>query len=215
MTDVFAETERRISTAGLPSALREFVNSDRTPASFRAFIDRQNQDRERRVVQNEIRNVIRRQQASSVLDDPTVDAESDRTVRTSADTFSGLERLSLAPRLPTIGSEAAPNAWAELEEVYRTRYSRDQPGDEEEEDQESGQRPRPPWGSSDALTRLSIDVRNDSNILRREREGRSEPVDTMGLAWSEDSRLLYVLFYIFYIHITDHSQIHWCRRWNS
>ncbi|CCD55341.1 hypothetical protein BofuT4_P157370.1 [Botrytis cinerea T4] len=192
MTDVFAETERRISTAGLPSALREFVNSDRTPASFRAFIDRQNQDRERRVVQNEIRNVIRRQQASSVLDDPTVDAESDRTVRTSADTFSGLERLSLAPRLPTIGSEAAPNAWAELEEVYRTRYSRDQPGDEEEEDQESGQRPRPPWGSSDALTRLSIDVRNDSNILRREREGRSEPVDTMGLAWSEDSRLLYI-----------------------
>ncbi|TGO13777.1 hypothetical protein BTUL_0063g00080 [Botrytis tulipae] len=192
MTDIFAETERRISTAGLPSALREFVNSDRTPASFRAFIDRQNQDRERRVVQNEIRNVIRRQQASSVLDNSPVDVESDRTVRTSADTFSGLERLSLAPRLPTIGYEAAPNAWAELEEVYRTRYSRDQPDDEEEENQASTQRSRQPWRPLDALTRLSLDVRNDSNILRREREGRSEPVDTMGLAWSEDSRLLYV-----------------------
>ncbi|KAF7901421.1 hypothetical protein EAF00_003642 [Botryotinia globosa] len=192
MTDILAETERRISTAGLPSALREFVNSDRTPASFRAFIDRQNQDRERRVVQNEIRNVIRRQQASSVLDNSTVDVESDRTVRTSADTFSGLERLSLAPRLPTIGYEAAPNAWAELEEVYRTRYSRDQPDDEEEENQASAQRSRQPWRPLDALTRLSLDVRNDSNVLRREREGRSEPVDTMGLAWSEDSRLLYV-----------------------
>lgn len=196
-TDIFSDTERRISTAGLPSALREFVNSDRTPASFRAFIDRQNQDRERRVLQNEIRNVIRRQQASSVLDNSTVDVESDRTVRTSADTFSGLERLSLAPRLPTIGYEAAPNAWAELEEVYRTRYSRDQPDDEEEENQASTQRSRQPWRPLDALTRLSLDVRNDSNILRREREGRSEPVDTMGLAWSEDSRLLYVLLYIF------------------
>ncbi|QSZ33531.1 hypothetical protein DSL72_005099 [Monilinia vaccinii-corymbosi] len=189
-------TERRISTTGLPSALREFVNSDRTPASFRALIDRQNQDRERRAVQTEIRR-----QTSSVLSDITVDAEPSRTIRTSADTFSGLERLSLAPRLPTIGYETAPNAWAELEEMYRARFPQDsqstlQAEGADEESRAFTQRSRQPWRTLDALTRLGLDMRNDSNLLRREREGRREPVDTMGLAWSEDSRLLYVLSYI-------------------
>ncbi|KAL3428371.1 hypothetical protein PVAG01_01880 [Phlyctema vagabunda] len=36
------------STAGLPSSLRDFVNTDRSAASFRAFINERNQDRERR-----------------------------------------------------------------------------------------------------------------------------------------------------------------------
>ncbi|ESZ95490.1 hypothetical protein SBOR_4144 [Sclerotinia borealis F-4128] len=185
--------ERRISTTGLPSALREFVNSDRTPASFRAFIDRQNQDRERRAGQND----ETRQQISSVIDGIAVEGELNRSVGTSADTFSGLERLSLAPRLPTIGYETAPNAWAELEEMYRTRFPRDpqstlQAEGADEESRAFAQRSRQPWRPLDALTRLSLDARTDSNLLRREREGRREPVDTMGLAWSEDSRLLYV-----------------------
>lgn len=191
--DGSGSTERRISTTGLPSALREFVNSDRTPASFRAFIDRQNQDRERRAMQNEIRR-----QASLVSGDNSMDIESDGSLRTSADTFSGLERLSLAPRLSTISYETAPNAWAELEEMYRTRFPREaqsaaQAEGVDEESRTSAQRSRQqPWRPLDALTRLSLDVRNDSNLSRREREGRSEPVETMGLAWSEDGRLLYI-----------------------
>ncbi|KAI9645666.1 hypothetical protein NHQ30_006408 [Ciborinia camelliae] len=194
--------ERRISTAGLPSALQEFVNSNRTPASFRAFIDRHNQDRERRAAQNESRR-----QTSSLLGDTTVDGESNRTTRTSADTFSGLERLSLAaPRLSTIGYETAPNAWAELEEMYRTRLPRDpqsmpQAEGTDEEIRAFAQRSRQPWRPLDALTRLNLDMRNDTNLSRRgEREDSREPVDTMGIAWSEDSRLLYALFYI------NHSQ---------
>ncbi|KAA8571980.1 hypothetical protein EYC84_001920 [Monilinia fructicola] len=165
--------ERRISTTDLPSALREF-------------------DRERRAVQNEIRR------QSSVLNDTIVDGEPNRTTRTSADTFSGLERLSLAPRIPTtITYETAPNAWAEFEEIYRTHFPRDpqstlQAEGADDEGRTFARRLRQPWRPLDALTRLSLDVRHDSNLLRREREGRREPVDTMGLAWSEDSRLLYV-----------------------
>ncbi|RAL64273.1 hypothetical protein DID88_002165 [Monilinia fructigena] len=163
--------ERRISTIGLPSALREF-------------------DRERRVAQNETRR-----QTPSVLNDNTiVDGEPSRTIRTSADTFSGLERLSLAPRIPTtITYDTAPNAWAELEEMYRTQFPRDsqsilQAEGADDESRAFAQRLRQPWRPLDALARLSLDVRHDSNLLRR----RREPVDTMGLAWSEDSRLLYV-----------------------
>lgn len=185
-------------SSSMPSGLREFVTTDRNPSAFREFADRYNADRDRRRAENEVRR-----QDSSVLGDSTLDGESGGNMRTSADTLSGLERLLIAPRLSAMDSETAPNVWAELEDTYRTsRFPRNsqstlQAEDTNEERQAFAQRVRQPWRPLDALTRLSLDVRNDNiNILRRDRvrEGRNEPVDTMGLAWSEDSKLLYVPF---------------------
>jgi len=129
--------ERRVTTTGLPSALREFVNSDRNSTNFRAFIDRQNQDRERREQQSELMGRIsgRLDRLGMLVDAGTTSVyvrarehvgSSSSLTRNSNDNSTGLERLTLAPpRLPAIGTDSPSPGWAELEARYRTRYQDD------------------------------------------------------------------------------------------
>ncbi|PQE31633.1 wd domain-containing protein [Rutstroemia sp. NJR-2017a WRK4] len=193
---------RRVSTTGLPGVLRDFVNSDRSPASFRAFIDRQNQDRQRRTQHEPRRRMSSILAASDNALDNETGGSGSGSGRTSGDTYTGLERLSLASRLPHIGvdsrvpntgSESPNNQWAELEALYRTRFSTD-PSDrttrlrievEDDESREFAQRLRQPWRPLEELG-YSIEI----SAARRERRGAN--VETMGCAWSEDGRILYV-----------------------
>lgn len=191
-------TERRIHTNDPPRAdVLEYVNSARNPGSWTAFIDRYYQDQDGHAAQSEIM-----QQPTAQLSDPMVDGENQRSLRTSGDTFSNFRRLSITPRIQTNSSsrhQTSSSAWADFEAMYRTRYPPLPVEAVDEEIRTLAQTSRQPWRPLDALTRLSLEVRSDSLLLRREREAR-EPVDTMGIAWSEDGRLLYVLSYIYRLH---------------
>jgi WD40 repeat protein len=180
--------ERRISTAGLPAAIRDFVNPEhRTAASFRSFINERNQDRERRN-QQETRN------RSSVL------AATERILEQESLGANGstttLERLTLTPSRLS-GSETPSNPWAEIDALYRARFPG--PGSQgversaririELEDDEGLRRPWRPLGE------LGIGPRDDSNtiILRSRHDDDHDgvkPPETTGLAWSPDGRTL-------------------------
>lgn len=190
--------DRRISTTGLPAALREFVDPERTAASFRSFINERNQDRERRSQQQEPRR------RSSIILAATERAIEQETLgtgssRTDNDTPAGVGRLTLTP-LRT-ASRSPNNPWAEIDALYRTRYPADPPADrtthlriELEEDDRQGfaNRLRRPFGD------LGLGARDDSrNVIirgagRRNNEDDEQPPETMGLCWSPDGRFLYI-----------------------
>jgi hypothetical protein len=191
-----ASSDRRISTTGLPAALREFVNPDRTAASFRSFINERNLDRERRNQQQEPRR-----RSSVILAAAERGMEQEAQVTSSArmdvETSTGLGRLTLTPpRLS--GSDSPNNPWAEIDAFYRNRFPADPPSDrttrlriELEEDDRQGfaSRLRRPFGD------LGVGPRDESSmilrgVLRRNNDDDSRPPETMGLCWSPDGRIL-------------------------
>jgi hypothetical protein len=188
--------ERRISTTGLPAALREFVNTDRTAASFRSFINERNRDSERR---NQLQQEPRRR--SSMILVAAENAIERETLgpgvsRNNNETPSGLERLTLTPpRL--LGSDSPNNPWAEIDALYRTRFPADPPIDrsarlrievEDEDRRDFAHRLRQPyWRPLDELNQLALG-RDENSVLRGALRPGSIP--TMGCCWSEDGRIL-------------------------
>ena len=186
--------ERRVSTTGLPAALREFVNTDRTAASFRSFINERNRDSERR---NQLQQEPRRR--SSMILAAAENAIERETLgpgvsRNNNETPSGLERLTLTPpRL--LGSDSPNNPWAEIDALYRTRA--DPPIDrsarlrievEDEDRSDFAHRLRQPyWRPLDELNQLALG-RDENSVLRGALRPGSIP--TMGCCWSEDGRIL-------------------------
>lgn len=189
--------DRRTPTANLPISLRDLVTSTERGAGFRNFIIERNIDRERRGHLQQIprrRSSILLAAAESELERETMDANAtaeagSNEARTNSDTTSIMDRLSLPPRQASnLGS--AGNPWAEVDAFYRTRYAEDPlPGrttrlriELENEDlrRDFAQRLRQPWGP------LGSDNPASTN------ESPRTIVDTMGLAWSTDGRILYV-----------------------
>ncbi|TAQ91265.1 hypothetical protein B7494_g412 [Chlorociboria aeruginascens] len=179
-------TDRRISTTGIPSALREFVNADRTSASLREFITERNQDRERRANQEP------RRQSSMILA-ATADAEGGNN-----DTSSSLERLTLTPLPPlSIGNETSTSPWAEIEALYRTRFPTDRPDRstrqrvevEDEDRRDFAHRLRQPWRPLDELSQTGLGSREENSTLRAVLRSGGGCVDTMGCCWSQDGRI--------------------------
>lgn len=190
-----AGSDRRISTAGLPAALREFINPDRTAASFRSFINERNQERERRNQQQQPR-----QRSSVIL--AAADRETEQETLGSSstrndDTSAGLGRLTLTPPL-TVGSDSSSNPWAEIDALYRTRFPADDPPDrstrlriELDDDDRQGfaNRLRRPFGD------FGLGARDESTmilrgVLRRHNDDDERQPETMGLCWSPDGRIL-------------------------
>jgi hypothetical protein len=188
-------SDRRISTTGLPAALREFVNPDRTAASFRSFINERNQDRERRNQQQEPR---RRSSVMLAAAERAIEQETFGPSSTgNDDTSAGLGRLALtSPR--TVGSDSPNNPWAEIDALYRNRYPAEDPPSrstrlrielDEEDRQGFANRLRRPFGD------LGLGSRDESSmilrgVLRRHNEDDERPPETMGLCWSPDGRIL-------------------------
>ncbi|TVY75580.1 Uncharacterized protein LSUE1_G004650 [Lachnellula suecica] len=189
--------ERRISTSNLPAALREFVNPDRSAASFRSFINERNQDRERRSqVEQEPRrpNLIQLAAAESALER---EARGPSTSRNNNNTASALERLTLTQARQSVHGTGFPgNPWAEIDALYRARFPTDPPPDrstrlrieiEDEDRRDFAHRLRQPWGTSDDLN--SADSLGGHRVLRSML--RTGSFETMGCSWSEDGRILY------------------------
>lgn len=194
--------ERRISTSNLPAALREFVNPERSAASFRSFINERNQDRERRSqLEQEPRrlNLIQLAAAESALDRELLGPSS---TRTNTDPASALERLSLTPSRQTAsGSDSPNNPWAEIDALYRARYPSDPPLDrssrlrieiEDEDRRDFAHRLRQPWRPMNDLDQAAAEPRRvqHSSIIRSML--RTNQLETMGCSWSPDGRILYV-----------------------
>ncbi|RDW91064.1 hypothetical protein BP5796_02229 [Coleophoma crateriformis] len=151
-TERASAIERNPSTSGLPSSLREFVSGDRSAASFRAFINERNQDRERRgqsqqprrrgsiilaAAQSDIERLTRvasREPSYSFSTqrdraDESQTAPRSRSVTRDNDSepSSSLERLRLdPPRLPALSTDP-PDPWAEIESLYNSHVSGDSP----------------------------------------------------------------------------------------
>ena len=178
-TETAESSDRRISTAGLPAALREFVNpTDRTAASIRTFINERNRENERR-------------NRSSMILAAAENAIEQETL--GSGTPSSLERLTLtAPRIQAFGSDSPNNPWAEIDALYRSRYP-DPPLDrttrlrieiENEDRRDFAHRLRQPW--------RPLDDHSDP-VDRRENDLRDVVIhadETMGCCWSEDGRIL-------------------------
>ncbi len=179
-------TERRIPAGGLPAALREFVNPDRTAASIRTFINERNRENERRT-----RSSMILAAAENAIEQETLGASSSR----SNNETSGLERLTLtAPRLQAFGSDSSNNPWAEIDALYRSRYA-DPPLDrstrlrielEDEDRRDFAQRLRQPWRPLDDHSESGDRQESDVSL----RDILLHPDETMGISWSADGRIL-------------------------
>jgi WD40 repeat protein len=191
--------ERRISTSNLPAALREFVNPERSAASFRSFINERNQDRERRSqAEQEPRrlNLIQLAAADSAIERESLGPS---TPRNNNDAASALERLTLTPsRQPPSGTDSPNNPWAEIDALYRARFPLDPPLDrstrlrieiEDEDRRDFAHRLRQPWRPLDDLNQIGVDSRGGhSDVLRSML--RNGSFETMGCSWSQDGRIL-------------------------
>ncbi|TVY29486.1 Uncharacterized protein LHYA1_G001502 [Lachnellula hyalina] len=198
-TNTSRPAERRISTSNLPAALREFVNPERSAASFRSFINERNQDRERRSqAEQEPRrlNLIQLAAAESAIERETLGPDAPRN---NNDTASALERLTLTPsRQPPRGTDSPNNPWAEIDALYRARFPSDPPLDrstrlrieiEDEDRRDFAQRLRQPWRPSDDLNQTGTESRGGhSSVLRSML--RNGSLETMGCSWSQDGRIL-------------------------
>lgn len=191
--------DRRISTSNLPAALREFVNPERSAASFRSFINERNQDRERRSqLEQESRRPSWDQLAAG---ESAVERETSgpSTPRNNHDTASDLERLSITPsRHPPNGLDTINTPWAEIDALYRARFPVDPPLDrssrlrieiEDEDRRDFAHRLRQPWRPLDDINQVGTGSHGGhSSVLRSML--RSNSFETMGCSWSDDGRML-------------------------
>lgn len=188
-----SSSERRISTTGLPPALRDFVNPDRaTSSSFRSFINERNQDRERRSLQEP------RREHSTAAGTSEEDARREGQALSLVDSSNDIERLTtITPppqppwaefealtraRSPQLPTAAQPSRMAQRQEERRQIEERRQTG---ERRYSHRPRPRQPWRGLDELGLGNF----DENVILR---GvlRTGPANTMGCCWSPDGRIL-------------------------
>ncbi len=197
-TNVDGAGERRVSTTGLPAALREFVSPERT-ASFRSFINERNRENERR---NQLQQEPSRRSSMLLVNgENPMERETLGTSRNGNDASSNLERLTLAPsRLQGLGSttaESSNNPWAEIDALYRSRFPVDPPADrtarlrievEDEDRTDFAHRLRQPWRPLDEPNQAALDTRNEA-VLARD-GSRAESARTVGCSWSENGTIL-------------------------
>ncbi|RFU36192.1 hypothetical protein B7463_g135, partial [Scytalidium lignicola] len=189
-------SDRSIFNYGLPTALREFINNDRSAASFRVFINERNQERERRGQQ------LPRRRSSMILAaaENAIEREtlgSNVGGDSSQDDADGLQRLIRnglppTPRMPPELETSSTNPWAEIDTLHRSRVPPDISAVDrstrlriqmEDEDRRNfAHRLRQPW-------RPTTDDRDESGVIRNVRIGTTE---TTGCCWSQDGRILYV-----------------------
>lgn len=189
--------DRRLSSSGLPATLRDFVNPDRSTASFRSFINERNQDRERRSQQQESR---RRSAAMLTAVENAIERETlgSSATRDSNDASSALERLTLTAR-QALPPESSNGPWAEIDALYRSRFPNDPPLDrstrlrvevEEDEDRRDfAHRLRQPWRPSDDNLRINLTAQ-ERQVLMTVGTPVHHSIETMGCCWSENGRIL-------------------------
>ncbi|KAH6716759.1 hypothetical protein BKA61DRAFT_630884 [Leptodontidium sp. MPI-SDFR-AT-0119] len=206
-----SSTSRLVSNSGLPTSLRDFVAPDRSAASFRAFMEERNRENARRT-QLQQQEPRRRSSMLLAAAENAIEREPLSAPRND-DTFSGLERLTLAPgrRDSPAGSDTgrAPESntpWPDIESIYRaarqvgapiTRSTRLRVGigiaDDEQNisinPREFAHRLRQPWRPTDDGTTFGIGTlsRDENGLL----EGVLRAAETMGCCWSPDGRILY------------------------
>jgi hypothetical protein len=181
-----SSNDRRISTAGYPAALREFINPERTAAaSFRSFINERNQERDRRLQQQEPR---RRGSVTLANAEQSIERETLGTSAPRTNREISLERLTLTP--PRL-LDSPRNPWVDLDPPYRSRFPTSPPLDrsarlrvelEDDDRREFAHRLRQPWGPIDGGGGY------ESTLVRG--MVRSGPLETMGCCWSPDGKIL-------------------------
>jgi hypothetical protein len=182
--------DRRISTTGLPPALREFINPDRT-ASFRTFINERNRENERRNLRQQ-----EPRRRNSVMLAAAENALEREVARNESEAANSLERLTLRqPRI--LGSDSPNNPWADIDALYRSRYASDPPIDrtarlrvelEDEQNRDYARNLRQPFirtAMAEGVTTIPLPRRDESPALRP-----GIPGATMGCCWSQDGRIL-------------------------
>ncbi|KAG4435664.1 hypothetical protein IFR05_008859 [Cadophora sp. M221] len=205
-----SSTSRLVSNSGLPTSLRDFVAHDRSAASFRAFMDERNRESARRT-QLQQQEPRRRSSMLLAAAENAIEREPLGAPRND-DTFSGLERLTLAPGRQDSPADSdsgrAPESntpWTDIESVYRaarqagepiTRSTRLRVGigiaDDDQNvsinPREFAHRLRQPWRPTDDATTFGIGTlsRNENGLL----EGVLRAAETMGCCWSPDGRIL-------------------------
>ena len=186
----------RISTAGYPAALRDFINPERTAAaSFRSFINERNQERDRRMQQQQ--EPRRRSSVILAAAEQSIERETLGSSSTRNNRDPSLERLTLTP--PRL-LESPSNPWVDSEPLYRARHSTSPPDRstrlrielEDDDRRDFAHRLRQPWRPIDDMSQLGIRGRDDLTIARDDSGTRSGPVETMGCCWSPDGRTLLV-----------------------
>ena len=184
-----SRNDGRVSTAGYPAALRDFINPERTAAaSFRSFINERNQERDRRVQQQESRR------RSSVILAAAEQSNERETVGPSATRYNretSLERLTITP--PRL-LESPSNPWVDSDSSYRSRNPTSPPLDrsarlrielEDDDRRDFAHRLRQPWRPIDDLH-----PENAAESLLVRGVARAGPNETMGCCWSPDGRVL-------------------------
>jgi hypothetical protein len=184
---------RRIGPTGVPAALSELFNTDRT-ASFRSFIQERNRENSRREMERRNQQQETGRRSSTILAENITERETLETSpsRNANITSSTLERLTLAtPLLDSVGPEANANPWTELagDVLFQSRILADPTQNrtaslrieiEEDDTSDLVHRLRQPW--NDGL----IGIR-DGNATSGSALGRQE---TIGCTWSENGRIL-------------------------
>jgi hypothetical protein len=190
-----SSSDRRISTASYPAALREFINPDRTGgAAFRSFINDRDQERRDRSLQPQ--EPRRRSSIILAAAEQSIERETlgSSTTRNGNETSTSLERLTLTP--PRLINSPS---WVDMEALYRAnpRFSTDSALDrsarlrvelEDDDRRDFAHRLRQPWRPSDDLNQSGVGSRDESTTLRG--VIRSAPQETMGCCWSPDGRIL-------------------------
>lgn len=120
------EIDLRSRQQALPAAIRDVATTDRSAASFRAFIDRQNQDRDRRASRNNLGTASSRLEAANNRAEGEGEASTSRRDHISAwsqDHGRALETPTTDEPVPNLISSSAEFRDA----IYRTRYSMEPP----------------------------------------------------------------------------------------
>ncbi|KAG0649067.1 hypothetical protein D0Z07_4357 [Hyphodiscus hymeniophilus] len=186
--------DRRISTAGYPAALRDFINPERNAAaSFRSFINERNQERDRRMQQQQ--EPRRRSSIILAAAEQSIERETLSSISTRNTPETTLERLTLTP--PRL-LDSPSNPWADSDPPYRSRHPTSPPVDratrlrievEDDDRRDFAHRLRQPWRPIDDFNQTGIGGHDELTVNVR---GviRPGPIETMGCCWSPDGRIL-------------------------
>jgi hypothetical protein len=197
--------EQYLSRAGtssaLPASLREFVGSRASTDAMRTFINERNQARERQGLQPQRRGSIILAAAGTALNRDL--QESSEATRSTDDLASTRDRTTATPpRLPAIRSDSPSNPWAQIEELYNLAIDPpvDPPVDPTarmrielaaDNRREFTRRLEQRWRGLDERQRqFTRETRAEYGGTGSGSNGPLEPVETTGICWSTDGKML-------------------------
>jgi hypothetical protein len=209
--------DRRTSTLNLPRFFRYLINDEQgTAPSFRNFIAERNQDRERRGPSQ----LVPRRRSSVMLLAENLASEREQQRENQDDAEAGTSATADRPatdeglarilaqqrnnarlareRQENSTTESINNPWAEIDALYRTRYSEDPPPErstrlrielEDDDRRDFAHRLRQPWRFLGDETASLV---QEPRVAPSSAASRPGHVETMGLCWSVDGRILYI-----------------------